>query len=148
MRHKILGYVFITAVVASIVSVGYYWQVSNQPISEFFFPQIKQGQKAEPYTNTEFGFQFNYDKKYKLDVSGSQANFFKHEAKSLVSASIPKSFYPKTNFGSANLTVAIQPHSQKSSCSVSAKTVEVNGTTFHVSEQDGAAAGTHYQTKI
>lgn len=145
-KFKLLGVLFVVLAGAAAVSLIYYWQMAHlqTPDSLIHMP----GKSWKTYTNTEFGFQLSYDKDYAFDTSGNQANFFKNPGKSLVSASIPQSFYPKTNFGSADLTVAVQLKSVESSCSAAAKTAEVNGTTFHVSEEDGAAAGTHYQTKI
>jgi hypothetical protein len=150
MKNKLLGYIFIAAVFAATVSGIYYISVSNSVSDSFLMPINHHGQSQKPqtYTNTDFGFVFNYDKNYALDISGNQANFFKNPGVSLVSASIPQSFYPKTNFGLANLTIAVQTKSTQKACEASAKTEQINGTTFHVSEESGAAAGTYYQSKI
>lgn len=148
MKYKALGYIFIVAILAATVSLLYYQQIV-QTISDYTLLPVHREPTTKTYQNAEYGFQFNYDKNYEIDISGNQANFFKHTAKSLVSSSIPQSLYPKTNFGSANLTVAVQPQSQESSCTVSTdKTEEINGILFHKSENAGAAAGTRYQTKI
>lgn len=147
MKNKLLGYIFIFAIFAATVSTIYYLLVSSS-VPDGFFPSFHQAQKSQTYKNTQYGFQFSYAKAYELDPSGSQANFFKNEAKSLVSVSVPQSLYPKTNFGSANLGVAVQQKSVESSCLKASETEEINGTLFHRSEVDGAAAGTHYQTKI
>ncbi|MEJ0021308.1 MAG: carboxypeptidase-like regulatory domain-containing protein [Candidatus Doudnabacteria bacterium] len=148
MKFRFLGILFVLLAFAAAVSLIYYWQMAYQPIPGDFMQPMHLAPKTGTYTNTEYGFQFNYDKNYDLDTSGNQANFFKHAAKSLISAVLPQSLYPKTNFGSANLTVAVQPQSSESNCIAAAKTYEVNGVIFHESDENQGAAGTNYQTRI
>lgn len=147
MKNKLLGYIFIAAVFAAIVSAVYFLSVYSSIPQDFFLPS-HHVQKTAVYTNPQYVFQFNYGKNNVLDTSGNQSNFFKNPATSIVSASVPRSEFPKTNFGSAIFTVAVQTKSQEASCLVAPKTQEINGTIFHVSEQDGAAAGTRYKTKV
>jgi hypothetical protein len=151
MKHKLLGFLFVIAAAAAVVSLAIYWEAANQAISPMPIHQVKSGEAApgmEKYTNDKLGFEISYNKNYTLDTSGRSANFFKNSADTIASISIPQTLYPKTNFGSAVVTVAVQTASSQAACEKASQTQTVNGVVFHESEQDGAAAGTKYQTQI
>jgi hypothetical protein len=149
MKEKILGYTLIFFVFAAVVSILYYEQ-TKQTLPDLIPAIIHKSDTsgAKTFTSAQYGFEFNYDKNYVFDQSSTQTNFFVHPAVTLVSVSIPQNSYPKTNFGSANFTIATQRQSQASSCEAAAKTQEVNGINFHESEETQGAAGTTYKTKI
>jgi hypothetical protein len=151
MKHKLLGFLFIVAAAAAVVSLAIYWEAANQTNAPLPVHEPKPGE-AKPsqsiYKNGEYGFELAYNKNYSLDESGDGTNFFKNSADTIVSVSIPQDLYPKTNFGSATATVAVQEPTSQGACERAVETVTVNDVVFHKSETSGAAAGTKYDTEI
>ncbi len=155
MKNKWLGIIFVVMLLAAIVSVVYYWQVASLPVPYFEVPRHDQTTKLQTYSNEQFGFEVKYDKAYALSTSKDQENYFRTNGKTLASISIPQSFFPGTNFGSASVTFAVRENTSYDECnyySLDGKTSIplIIGDTqdAFVTEFDGAAAGTHYKTKL
>jgi hypothetical protein len=151
MKHKILGYTFIFAILAAAVSILYYVEVDREVSGLSPLPdteEVQQEDTLRTYHNSEHDFALVYDKNYILDESGAAANFFRNPGETLVSIAVPKSVYPDTNFGSAILAVAVQEESSEGPCERASSTKTINGTVFYKSETDGAAAGTAYKTEL
>ncbi len=154
-NHHLLGYVFLILVTAAILSVIYYWQISEQnPV------EIPQHQKSEvqTYTNSDYGFEVKYDKQYILSTSGDQENYFRTNGKTLATIALPQNSYPNTNFGSADATFAVRENTSESDCALymysagsaltMKETMTINGNKAYHAEFDGAAAGTRYATQV
>jgi hypothetical protein len=152
--HQVLGISFIVVVFATVVSLVYLWQVIRAPITH---PNYNiQSQKVK-YHDTAYNFDLKYPKSYVLDTDGTQQNYFRTGAKTIASISVPQTVFPKTNFGSAQITFAAKEKSTTAACQTyfdgntvkkMTKTVVLEKNKYFTDSFKEGAAGTTYETKI
>jgi hypothetical protein len=109
-----------------------------------------QNSDLQTYTNSTYGFEFMYPKTMQ-SVSPTYSNL----ENKIVQVQISKDTYPKTNFGDADFSVAVQSAKSLKDClqmnvaeisgGFSSK-VNINGTDFYTAKGTGAGAGNLYES--
>jgi hypothetical protein len=153
---RTLGRIFVILVFAAVVSVVYYWQVINAPTVQL--PVNVGVPTLLTYTNTDYLFEVKYNRQYKLAEGTDRPHYFKTGGNIAATITVPETPYAKTNFGSADITFAAKTKSSEADCKTyltsanATKTMTenflLNKNIFYTVEFDGAAAGTHYKTKL
>lgn len=70
MKHKVLGYIFIFAVIAATVSVLYFQQVKQESLVNVPTSVHKDlAANWKTYTNTKYGFEFKYPQNWVVQES-------------------------------------------------------------------------------
>ncbi len=153
--QKILGYSFLVLVFAAVVSVIYLFQASKYPFGN---PQSNNQPQKVSYNNEQYKFTFEYNKAYTLNQSGTEPNYLNPGGKNLVSVSLPKEKFEKTNLGSAWINVSVRDDATVAQCQnyvTSAnrtkkmtQTFELDSGKYFADTFKGVAAGTVYDTNI
>ncbi|HTL39831.1 MAG TPA: hypothetical protein VL306_03410 [Methylomirabilota bacterium] len=160
LEYKILGYAYLILIFAAIVAVISYFQ-----IPDFDFQNItvhpRTNQNLTTYTNDKYALQIQYPKTDEFVLSSKDSaveNFFRTNGQSLASISLPQTAYPKTNFGSARVNIAVREGTFVENCiyyfngSTTSNTLDgsaiVNRNPAFTTEFTDAAAGTQYETHL
>ncbi|MBX4191421.1 MAG: hypothetical protein KW804_01325 [Candidatus Doudnabacteria bacterium] len=153
---KTLGKIFIFLVFAAVVSMVYYWQVIHIPITEA--PKTINPPNLLTYSNPDYLFEVKYNRQYELIKDSDRQHYFKTGGNVIATIAMPRSLYQKTTFSSGEITFSAKTKSTESDCKVyltaanttksMTESFDMNGTTYYTVQLDGAAAGTHYRTKL
>lgn len=76
MKYKVLGYIFITAVMAATVSLLYYVNVKNSVPENVLLPVHKDATANwKTYTNDKYGFEFKYPQEWTVGDTSTGAGY-------------------------------------------------------------------------
>lgn len=115
------------------------------------------------YQSNIYGFEIMYSPQYLHNEGASQnynvGEFFVGNGENIVTISLPKTFYPGTNYFQGFLTVSAQPQGLQSSCKLAQRDGDtdiislipykkLSGLEFFSGETNGAAAGTFVINRI